>query len=335
MDVEKRPTLDWIEVRNYRSVRHATAQLTRLHAFIGPNDSGKSTLLRAIEDLVDAWSRRDSKRPVPLLLGSPEETRRKYLSGLDLVGHTDGWRFWTRKKDLVDSDSASTTPPQWRRASLVRFEADALRNPSGLIPEGEELQFSNSRGLGLPGIYLAVLSRGDETFRQLTEQLRKFFPTVKSLRVPAIAADKLVLEVELVDGTRVRADQMSEGLLYYLAYAVLPYMSPTSMLLIEEPETGLHPARIAEVVHMLRAMTEQPDGPQIIMATHSPLVINELKPEEVSVVTRPSVEIGTQVTRLMDTTNFAERSKVYALGELWLSYADGKLEAPLFEKKTP
>ncbi len=128
---------------------------------------------------------------------------------------------------------------------------------------------------------------------------------------------------------------MSEGLLYYLAYAALPYFAPSSILLIEEPETGLHPARIAEVVRMLRAMTEQPDGPQIIMATHSPLVINELRPEEVSVVTRPSVEVGTQVTRLMDTPHFAERSKVYALGELWLSYADGNFEAPLLEGKSP
>lgn len=30
-----------------------------------------------------------------------------------------------------------------------------------------------------------------------------------------------------------------------------------------------------------------------------------------------------------DTPNFAERSKVYALGELWLSYANGDDEGPL------
>lgn len=64
------------------------------------------------------------------------------------------------------------------------------------------------------------------------------------------------------------------------------------------------------------------------MATHSPLVVNELRPEEVSVVTRDP-EQGTKVTRIDATPNFAARSSVYALGELWLSYCDGDFEAPL------
>jgi hypothetical protein len=34
---------------------------------------------------------------------------------------------------------------------------------------------------------------------------------------------------------------------------------------------------------------------------------------------------------LKDTPGFADRSKVYALGELWLSYSDGKDEAPLLQ----
>ena len=40
-------------------------------------------------------------------------------------------------------------------------------------------------------------------------------------------------------------------------------------------------------------------------------------------------DTGTQVRRISETPNFAERSKVYALGELWLSYANGSNEAPL------
>jgi hypothetical protein len=67
------------------------------------------------------------------------------------------------------------------------------------------------------------------------------------------------------------------------------------------------------------------------MATHSPLVINELKPDEVTVVTRPSVEDGTRLTPIRETHNFEKRSSIYALGELWLSYADGELETPLIK----
>ncbi len=68
----------------------------------------------------------------------------------------------------------------------------------------------------------------------------------------------------------------------------------------------------------------------MLIATHSPLVINEMRPEEVSVVTRPP-EKGTQVVRIDRTPDFEDRAKVYALGELWLSYADGDYESPLLE----
>jgi hypothetical protein len=70
------------------------------------------------------------------------------------------------------------------------------------------------------------------------------------------------------------------------------------------------------------------------MATHSPLIINELKPEEVTIVTR-TPEAGTICTPMTATKNFAERSKIYALGELWLSYADGDLERELVGTGTP
>ena len=55
-----------------------------------------------------------------------------------------------------------------------------------------------------------------------------------------------------------------------------------------------------------------------------------MQPDEVSVLTR-TPEKGTSVRLLKDTPNFEQRSKVYALGELWLSYANGIDEAPLFK----
>ena len=107
----------------------------------------------------------------------------------------------------------------------------------------------------------------------------------------------------------------------------MPHLEPTALLLIEEPENGLHPARIAEVMRVLRAISERT---QVILATHSPLVINELLPDEVTIVTRDK-DRGTKATRMKDTPGFEDRAKVYALGELWLSYANGEDEAPLLE----
>jgi predicted ATPase len=197
----------------------------------------------------------------------------------------------------------------------------------------EPLDFRNDRGGGLAGVYQAILGRGDEATDHIRQAIRQLFPGIKRIGVKNTNVNvqaALILEGELADGSKFEASAMSEGLLYFLAFSLLPYLNPVSVLLIEEPENGLHPARIQEVMRSLRAFVET-TGTQVLMATHSPLVINELQPEEVSVVTKASVDEGTKVTRIKDTPNFAKRSSVYALGELWLAYADGNVEAPLLE----
>ncbi len=105
----------------------------------------------------------------------------------------------------------------------------------------------------------------------------------------------------------------------------LPYLGQPTVVLVEEPENSLHPARIKDVVAVLRKVSETS---QVFIATHSPLVVNELEPQEIFVTTRDS-EAGTRVTRLDQTPNFDERSKVYENGELWIAYADGENEAAL------
>jgi hypothetical protein len=63
-------------------------------------------------------------------------------------------------------------------------------------------------------------------------------------------------------------------------------------------------------------------------------VVNELSGDEVTVVTR-DLHRGTEVRRLSQTPNFEERSKVYAPGELWLSYANGTDEKDLLVPRRP
>jgi ABC-type polar amino acid transport system ATPase subunit len=48
--VEPPLPVEKIEIRNFGCIRDVKLSLTRLHALIGPNDSGKSTILRAIRE---------------------------------------------------------------------------------------------------------------------------------------------------------------------------------------------------------------------------------------------------------------------------------------------
>ena len=347
--------------RNYGCLLDATASLTPLHAFVGPNDSGKSTLLHGLRTLVQlassrftfdkAWSPFEPRLPLhfPAINGKPEPHDillacavdggwysydvgaygARELAGVDENGDTPtsrSERLVTEPRGVLRSadDPSRLIVNQLAGARRARFDPDALRAPSGLIPETELATFDD-RGHGLAGVYFAIRN---EAVASIVEDVRRLFPTIRGLRVKAVTKREVVLEAELANGTRVDAARMSEGLLYYLAFAALRFLEPTSLLLVEEPENGLHPARIAEVVKVLRAVAAA--GTQVLIATHSPLVINELQPEEVSIVTR-TLEQGTRVTPIADTPSFDLRSKAYALGELWLSYANGVDEAPLLQ----
>jgi predicted ATPase len=64
-------------------------------------------------------------------------------------------------------------------------------------------------------------------------------------------------------------------MLYFLGLLALLYQEPAlRILLIEEPETGIHPRRIHEVLAFIRKIAEE-KGVQVIMTTHSPLVLDE------------------------------------------------------------
>jgi predicted ATPase len=272
MGVE-RPFVDRVRIEKFRCIKSLDLRLTPLHALIGPNDSGKSSILAAIKH---QWF--------------------------------------------------NMTHPRVERVEILRLDPDHLREPQPLIAKGQPLWFGSERGHGLASLYDALLTRDRDSFIKIDHQFRSLFPTVKALRLENVSSSTKAMGMTLSDGTEVGPSEMSEGMLYWLAFAILEHIAPGGILMIEEPENGLHPARIAEVMRVLRDVSTRT---QVLIATHSPLVVNELQPDEVTLVTRRSVEEGTKAMLMSETKNFAERAKTYALGELWLAYADGDHEKEL------
>jgi predicted ATPase len=302
-----------VVAQNYGPIKSAAATLTPLHAFIGPNDSGKSTLLRGIVTAVNHVAGQH-----PQFGASPES--------LVTIHVNEHWGYsWPGPITLGSSPARDWAT---RGARIARFDPDALRARSPLIPEQNALAFVDARGHGLPGVLDVLNNRNDESFQGISKELSRLFPTVDRLRLLTSSPNEKGVGVVLTNGREIDASLMSEGMLYYLAFAALRRLSGLALLAVEEPENGLHPSRIADVAKILREISLS--GVQVIVATHSPLVVNELKPEEVSVVTRTAEE-GTKVKRIIDTPNFQKRSKVYELGELWVSYANGLDEGPLLK----
>lgn len=319
----RRPYIERLRVRDFLCIKEVDFPLTPLHALIGPNDSGKSTLLEALRSISGAST--DNCREITAFCRGSALTS----TASALFQHPAN----------VDSEDAESNPQlqhssQTMRAligpvRLLRLDPDGMRQPTNLIPQGHPLEFG-SRGGGLAAVYDALLSGRLPVFLEISKRFTELFPTARAIQLTNPSQTTKALGVELMDGRSVSADRLSEGMLYWLAFAALPYLQPTPLILIEEPENGLHPSRIGDVMHVLREVSKTS---QIILATHHPLVINELQADEVTVITR-TPERGTIATPLSRTKNFEQRSKVYALGELWLNYADGEFESDLVAEST-
>lgn len=316
-----RPHIERLRVRNFRCIKEVDFPLTPLHALIGPNDSGKSTLL----DVFTTFSRGVVESEVTVFSAGQALTFRSE----GLFEHQPDANPETalrNQQHQSPSQGMTSLVIPWR---LLRLDPDAMRQPTNLIPHGQPLAYS-TRGEGLAAVYDAFLSRRIDVFLEISKRFTALFPTARSIQLTNPSQTTKALGIELIDGRSVGAERLSEGMLYWLAFAALPYLQPTPLILIEEPENGLHPSRIGDVMSVLREVS---NTSQIIVATHHPLVINELQPDEVTLITR-TPERGTIATPLSSTKNFEQRSKVYALGELWLNYADGEFESDLVADST-
>jgi len=119
----------------------------------------------------------------------------------------------------------------------------------------------------------------------------------------------------------------SGGALLLTAYLTLAYTETAGLLLIEEPENGLHPSRLQMVLDLLRRMSRGEIGNrkrQIILTTHNPLLLNYASPEEVRVFVRHP-EQGTRVIPMTEVPDINRLMEEFALGELWYLLGEEKL----------
>ncbi|KTD49589.1 hypothetical protein Lrub_0688 [Legionella rubrilucens] len=106
--------------------------------------------------------------------------------------------------------------------------------------------------------------------------------------------------------------QLSDGSLRFICLATaLLQPNPPSLIIIDEPELGLHPYAISLLGAMLRSASNKS---QIIVSTQSVTLINEFNIEDLIVVERDN---GNSRFQRYSSDKFKEWLDNYSLGELW------------------
>lgn len=212
-------------------------------------------------------------------------------------------------------------------AGKYRFDPRSLRR---VAPIATDPHLSTS-GDNLAAALDALLTGPDRAaIRALEVGLREAIPTLAGVALRAVPTGSGVGKaVELIlSGTRppvtIPAANASDGALLLTAFLLLAYGATPEILLIEEPENGMHPSRLELVISLLRRISEGEIGArprQVILTTHSPLILGYVKPEEVRIFRRDP-EKGTEIIPLSAVPDL-DRLSAMPAGDLWYFLAEG------------
>jgi predicted ATPase len=148
-----------------------------------------------------------------------------------------------------------------------------------------------------------------------------------SIQLAAPFFDDFLLEPQKLNPDKIRlewkhkgsdayfdASSLSDGTLRFMALATL-FLQPDkyrpSVILVDEPEIGLHPYAITLLASLVKQASTKT---QVIVSTQSPLLLDHFEPEDVLVANR--VNGSTQFTRL-ESRRLATWLEDYSLGQLW------------------
>ncbi|PRQ03447.1 hypothetical protein ENSA5_15730 [Enhygromyxa salina] len=344
-----------LEIENYGCVRHVELKPTPLHAFVGPSDVGKSTILKAIEAL-SRFTRVEDYRDEapPLIPAKARDTMTLTVEFSGSLGFNVGFAPRSQTLETYVRESMQGewlgyrhVTPDFRWASdepqqvaefarqirerlscrFIHLQNSALHRDSPLLTDYVPVMLEEE-GHGLAGVYDRIMARGDDAFDQITKRIRGYFPWVGGVEVTTVSQVTKNIFVRSLDGQRIPAKHVGAGLLRLLAWESLRYSDRPHLLLVEEPEAGLSPALVPVVLELLRELTVDAENPcQVLMTTRSPLVVAELDPQEVTLVTRNARE-GTRVSTLVDHPDYVAAAERLPRGLRWLDLADGVMSAP-------
>ncbi len=199
------------------------------------------------------------------------------------------------------------------------FDVDATRarRPSD-VRESRQLR-SDASNLAA---FLAFLrDQHPEVFKDLVRDAREIVPGLTDIQFRVLGGAQEAVAVEIVDrglpGTTPLGDA-SFGTIRALSMLAMLYdPDPPLLTCVEEIDHGFHPHVFDRLVELLRVASERT---QFIIATHSPALVNRLKPSELIICERDEASGLARIPAAnpRDLAR-AHAQSGFGLGELWFS----------------
>lgn len=211
-----------------------------------------------------------------------EQLRRTFESIQIYEAWTMGDSFQPRKSQPVDMD--------------VKYLRPDAANLAGVLNKFDNLS-------------------GDVTDKIL-KNMRKVYPELKKISIDITDSQYYLRFHEESLADPVPAIRQSDGVLRFLCIlAILHNPDPPTLICLEEPEIGLHPDAIRILGNLLKEASKRT---QLIVTTHSDLLVSTLTDTPESVVICNRDKNGTHMKRLESKKLERYLEDYPSLGQLWL-----------------
>ena len=271
-----------------------------------------------------------------LEIKSPWPGRDEPLKALDV---TNGLGFiWRRSPDGSEQVSIDPGDVEPGQSALRHFrDPKVYRQITNFAKRLEHVRLYRELGLGpsMPGKGYQTSDRPSDFLEEdaanlalilnrmefdgsrakVEKRLQRFYETTEGLSIQSEALSlRLFLKERGLKGLT-PVNRLSDGTVRYLCLlAILGHPNPPPLICIEEPEIGLHPDILRDIALLLLEASERT---QLIVTTHSDILINALSGDpETVVVCERDPDMGTSFERL-SAKKLNLWLEEFKLGELW------------------
>lgn len=204
-----------------------------------------------------------------------------------------------------------------RSFTVYHFHDTSSSSPMRGQCEINDNSFLRDNGSNLAA-YLYMLKQTDEkAFRLIEGTIHSIAPYFKrfNLRPDPVTPSKISLEWEEVNSDMyLNGYSFSDGTIRFIALATLLLQSKLpEVIIIDEPELGLHPAAINKLAALIKRASK---NSQIILSTQSTNLVNCFEPENIIVVDREDEQTVFKRLNSADLSVWMDEYN-YSISDMW------------------
>jgi len=205
----------------------------------------------------------------------------------------------------------------WRFYNANDMNIHAIKHESKEIDALQQTLAPDGCNLGMV-LYNLIQSEEGYFGENLDRILRSLYNGHRLLRFPLVDSMHFELRWQFDNPRKpLKLDQVSDGTIRMLCWiAVLAHPNPPALVCIDEPELGIHPAWLPILATLI---TEAAEHTQVIISTHSSILLDEFTHQADKVVVCTQNEAGYATFERLDAETLEDWLEHYRLGKMFRS----------------